>query len=387
MLMPEDDFYHSIPHFSEFNGLTEDHHYRPVPLDWWVVLTDDRDSTRAIEAGQYKEVNRMGAASIVCASLAMDGADCAYVFGGDGATLLVPPGNIEAVLKELSVLKSLATERFGLDLRVGSVGVEEACDSGARIEAARFQLADGKCVAFFRGGGLNVAENRFKGNEEKYGVDSLPLGQPDLDNLSCRWNAVPASLGVALAVLVRAQGADHPATYQQVLKGMESIVEHGLDAANPVKRNVMSYKSWWTCVRDEARQYPSVFNRAFFRKLVGIAVAVISLKWGINPGFYDPKTYAESIPTHSDYRKFDDTLRMIIDCTPAQVEQLEVFFENLYQRGEICYGLHAARESLVTCFVDGTEPGEHIHFVDGGVGGYAMAAKQLKARLGQTVTG
>ncbi|HXB98558.1 MAG TPA: DUF3095 family protein, partial [bacterium] len=29
----------------------------------------------------------------------------------------------------------------------------------------------------------------------------------------------------------------------------------------------------------------------------------------------------------------------------------------------------------------GTDPGQHIHFVDGGDGGYAMAAKQLKAQI------
>jgi hypothetical protein len=43
-------------------------------------------------------------------------------------------------------------------------------------------------------------------------------------------------------------------------------------------------------------------------------------------------------------------------------------------RGEILYGYH--------CYIQG--PHKHIHFVDAAGGGYAMAAKQLKAaRLGK----
>ena len=35
----------------------------------------------------------------------------------------------------------------------------------------------------------------------------------------------------------------------------------------------------------------------------------------------------------------------------------------------------------MTCYVNGLEDGQHIHFIDGGDGGYAVAAKQLKQQL------
>ena len=35
----------------------------------------------------------------------------------------------------------------------------------------------------------------------------------------------------------------------------------------------------------------------------------------------------------------------------------------------------------MTCVVPSYKDGTHIHFIDGGDGGYAMAAKQLKAQL------
>ena len=62
--MSETDFYNSIPSFSDFASLTEDRHYQAVPGDWSVVLTDVKGSTQAIEAGRYKDVNRIGAAAM-----------------------------------------------------------------------------------------------------------------------------------------------------------------------------------------------------------------------------------------------------------------------------------------------------------------------------------
>jgi hypothetical protein len=35
----------------------------------------------------------------------------------------------------------------------------------------------------------------------------------------------------------------------------------------------------------------------------------------------------------------------------------------------------------MTCYVHDVNDGNHIHFVDGGDGGYAMAARELKAQL------
>ena len=87
------------------------------------------------------------------------------------------------------------------------------------------------------------------------------------------------------------------------------------------------------------------------------------------------------MPEHSDYRKFDDALRMVLDCEPDQVARLKAYLDARHRAGELCYGLHESRHSLITCFVQSTAPGEHVHFVDGGDGGYAVAARQLKAQL------
>jgi hypothetical protein len=374
-------FYEGIPLFSNFAEFTEDRHYQSVPRDWHVVLTDVKGSTKAIEAGRYKDVNRVGAAAIVCAQQGMGGRELPYVFGGDGATFLVPPGFLDGVCSRLASLKALSERAFGLGLRVGVIGVAEVLEGGAKIELARFELAGGRSIAIFRGGGLTAAEAKIKGDEARYGLNAAPLGEADLDELSCRWSAVPASRGVSVSLLVQARGGDAPQVYQRVLAGLNEVIEHGLEAANPIQRSSMSYRGWWECVSDEARYFPSRFSGAFLKKVVGISVAVASFRWKIPPFFFDPKSYSDSIPAHCDYRKFDDTLRMIIDCSPAQAAELRDFLEGLRAEGLVFYGVHEASASLMTCYVKSTAPGEHIHFVDGGNGGYAMAAKELKAQI------
>ena len=60
-----------------------------VPDDWFIVICDLRDSTEAIEAGLYQDVNLMGAACISTMKTAITD-DFPFVFGGDGASLLLP---------------------------------------------------------------------------------------------------------------------------------------------------------------------------------------------------------------------------------------------------------------------------------------------------------
>jgi len=375
------DFYGSIPPFSRFSELSDARHYRPVPADWSVVIADVIDSTGAIAVGRYRDVNRIGAAAIVCARKGMRQQDFPYVFGGDGATLLLPPARVDAVLSELAGLQKLAASRFGFTLRIGSVPVRTLRDRGARLEVARFRIAQDKCIGLLRGGGVDEAERLLKTDGMDEPGCTTPAAVPDLDDLSCRWKSVPSSRGRVISLLIVARGAYPSALYRSILRDLEQIVDHGLDAANPIQRERLQYRGWWECIRDEARHYPSIWSSGYLRKCLGILVAVATLKYRLPAFFYDPAAYSASVPVHSDYRKFDDALRMIIDCHPAQVERLKTYLELRYRNGDLCYGLHESAESLITCFVQSTAPGQHIHFVDGGDGGYAVAAQQLKAQL------
>ena len=56
------------------------------------------------------------------------------------------------------------------------------------------------------------------------------------------------------------------------------------------------------------------------------------------------------------------------------------YLESEFRAGKLVYGIHKSREALVTCILH-SHGGDHMHFVDGSDGGYALAAKEMKRRL------
>jgi hypothetical protein len=108
-------------------------------------------------------------------------------------------------------------------------------------------------------------------------------------------------------------------------------------------------------------------------------LAIVSEKTGRTIGGFNGRAYARALPSHSDYRKFADSLRMVVDCSVRSdgIEKLLTFARD---RGAIDFGLHRASSALMTCFVSNTDDGGHVHFIDGADGGYTLAAQQLKAK-------
>ena len=76
----------------------------------------------------------------------------------------------------------------------------------------------------------------------------------------------------------------------------------------------------------------------------------------------------------------DDALRMAIAADETQIEKLENYLECQYQKGKLVCGLHISENALIACAVF-QESGNHISFIDGADGGYALAAKAMKEPL------
>lgn len=374
--MKSKSFYENMQVFGDFSEITRDEHFQRIPSDWKVIITDVRGSTRAIESGRYKDVNVVGAATIVCAQNVMKDEEFPFVFGGDGATLVVSREASQAVIDALLALRQLSEAQFGLTLRVGAVDVAEI-EKDAKIEVAKLSLAGKKSIAIFRGGGLAIAERKVKNEPEKYELRDTVQSQADLAGLSCRWQPIPTQRGTILSLLVSAQD---DGTYREILHKLNEIFDGRLDDANPVNSRSMTYKSLSQCIREERRHFPSTWSLGFLSRILQIVVSVIIFKFKLNPSVLPTRRYVQTMRSHSDYRKFDDMLRMIVDCTAAQVTAIRDYLESLRVNGRATYGLHESQTSLMTCFFQGTADGEHVHFIDGGDGGYAMAAKQMKAQ-------
>jgi hypothetical protein len=111
-------------------------------------------------------------------------------------------------------------------------------------------------------------------------------------------------------------------------------------------------------------------------RLVGIwfmthAVQNDTTNWG---------EYKQNLIVNTDYRKFDELLRMVISGTKVQRQQLRSILEDYRDKGKIVFGIHEVPSALITCIVTNYDK-DHAHFLDGADGGYAMAAREMKQQL------
>jgi hypothetical protein len=107
--------------------------------------------------------------------------------------------------------------------------------------------------------------------------------------------------------------------------------------------------------------------------------AYVIMRFGITVGGFAPKTYVQQVVENSDFRKYDDGLRMILDCTQELERALTERLTAAASRGIVRYGLHRQDAAMMTCFTPSATRSDHVHFIDGARGGYASAATALKA--------
>jgi hypothetical protein len=105
------------------------------------------------------------------------------------------------------------------------------------------------------------------------------------------------------------------------------------------------------------------------------------MRFNVRVGRFVPKKYLSEVAANSDFRKFDDALRMIIDCLPGMARRIEDTLAAAESNGHIRYGCHRENAAIMTCFTPLPSQPSHVHFIDGAEGGYALAAAALKRRL------
>ncbi|MDA7949019.1 MAG: DUF3095 domain-containing protein [Hyphomicrobiaceae bacterium] len=389
--MPQsgDDFYRTLAGFTEFARVTDLSLYRPVPDDWCMVLADITGSTKAIREGRYKDVNLVGAACITAVLNALPGTSVPYVFGGDGATLAVPASAVPTIIPVLGAARRLAREQFDLDLRAGIVPVADVRALGADVLVAKFELSPGNAMAMFTGGGIQLVDDLIKGPDgaKRYAV-AYPKDDaaPDLEGLSCRWEPLKSRRGTMMSMLVHATGKstrDNIAIYREVIDGVAEIFNEDPVAASPVSAANMVFKWPPSGLRSEAKLFAGTKQR--IRKwlwVYGTSMVQFFLeRFDREAGGYNAPVYRKELRANSDFRRFDDTLRMILDCPLETAAAIESFFDDLHDQGKIAFGVHRSEHALMTCLVFSLVKGEHVHFVDGSDGGFTAAALQLKAQL------
>jgi Protein of unknown function (DUF3095) len=371
----EAGFYTRLPVFDSFSRLTNPGIYTPLPDDWVLGLTDVVRSTSAIEAGRYKQVNTVAASVIAAISNALGSHDFPFVFGGDGAAFALPASRADLARETLAGVAAWARDEFHLELRAALVSVAEIRSQGHDVRVARFAPSPNVAYAMFSGGGLAYAEQQMKAGA--YGVPPAAPGTiPNLLGLSCRFDEIKSQRGVILSLIVlpgqRADASAFDTLIARVLAAAEGQSERPVPAGGPV------LSSPFRGVVLEAKGFGRPRLRSSLKLVAQRLGAFLLFRLGRPVGGFDPARYLDQLVRNTDFRKFDDGLRMTLDCTPALVDSLGHMLAQAEREGVARYGMHRQDSALMTCFVPSPTRSDHIHFVDGAMGGYAMAARALK---------
>ncbi len=377
--MNNSNFYTALKALHKFEEITYLANYSSLPEDWFVIITDIQGSTKAIVEGRYKEVNFVGAMSIIAVLNISKSIDIPFVFGGDGASILIPKNFYDQTCLILANVRELVKRNYGFELRVGVIPATEIYAHSKQILITKYEVSAYYVQAIIKGGGLEYAEYLLKNQFQRYSLKTKAQDYKSVDfsGLECRWEAIPSPKEEILSLLIRANDENSDAIYKDFLVNLDIILGDAKQR-NPIKIEDMKLSFDAKKLSTEASLYSNnVFIKFFFilkMMLVNLlGKLLISFKigeWG---------KYKERIFQTTDTEKFDDMFRMIVSTDKFQTAKLEAYLQNEYEKNNLTYGIHKSNSSLITCLVF-QRHGRHVHFVDGSDGGYALASKEFKLR-------
>ena len=373
-----DTFYEGLPKHRQFDDLLHSSAFVPLPDDWVVCCSDIVDSTGLIAAGRYKLVNMVGASVIAAMQNAMGGTAFPYVFGGDGTSFAVPPAWASTARITLARLRHWVGEEFNITLRVAAIAIADIRQKGLDVRVARHAVSPCADYAMFDGGGIAWAESQMK-----QGTIAIPAcaetEPPDLTGLTCRWNTIPARNGLILSLVIlpgeQAQADAFSTVVSQVLNLAADLDREG----HPVPIEGPEVKLIPEGLEIEARL--SRGRSALWRKRLLLKLGAIGAGWLFQRrqriGQFDPNHYLATMSANADFRKFEDGLKMTLDCTTTVRDRIYALLMKARMDGIIRFGLHEQAEARLTCIVPSATRDDHVHFVDGAEGGYTRAARNL----------
>lgn len=377
------DFYKDLKTFTNFSDITEDKYFKEIPDDWFIVVSDIKNSTQAIENGLYKEVNFVASLLIIGILNINRKLDLPFCFGGDGASVLIPDTIVNEAKKVLIDTKTKAKETFNLELRIGIISVKEIKELGTKIEISKLSLSKDHTQAIIRGNGLELAEDLIKKDEKKYSVKNYSNinYESNFIGLECRWQDIPSPKDETLSILIKSikDEQESKTIYKKILKEID-IITGSFDKRHPVlETNNLNLSFNPKNLNPEASTFSNnklnkFFN--FFRIMIENLLGKYLMKQEKAPW----SDYKNRILRTTDTEKFDDMIRMVISSDKENTKRLEDFLENEYKNKNIVYGIHKTNSALMTCLIF-ERHGKHVHFVDSSNGGYAIAAKQMKKQM------
>ncbi len=381
-------FFSGLPRLRDAADTFDNGQYRPAPDDWLLVVTDIVDSTIAIANGKHKTVNFVAAMAIAALKNLCAPTPLPFLFGGDGSVVMVPPQFAAQARLALARVRGFAQREFGMQLRVGLASIAVLRQFGSDVRVGRFEPTPGNSFGVFLGGGVGMLETAVRGHGDAALIalvaidadvdDGVPV---DLAGLSCRWNPLQSGRGKMVTLIV--QGAADPGAVHAHVMGLAGQGKN----AQPVRLDTLSTS--WPPKGFLLEAQATRGNRPLWLAALGVLAETL-VAWGLlhlrRPvGGFDPDKYLAEVTTNTDFCKHDDTVSFVIDCPVDAIAAIRAYLDRLMAQGALRYGMNVSETALMTCLVTSPTESLHVHFVDGGDGGYTSAAKTMKALVSPAV--
>jgi len=371
--MSDQFFYQNLQEFDNLNDISNEYYYETVPNNWYVVATDIINSTQAIEIGKYKEVNMIGALSIVTILNLHKDIDIPFVFGGDGAFLLIPEEFLHQTKQALLAVQKISLEAYNLGLRIGIIPVSDLYSFEKKLLITKLKVSAQYSQSIIKGGGLDYCDVLLKDNTKYHILEKIDTKfKVNTDGLECRWENIPSPKDEILSILIKAFDDNY---YTKILKNIDRILGNSQER-HPILKNQLKLSYDKKVLNKEVSLSE---NRNIFKALKIIKLKFFNFLGDMMMTFKIGKwtNYKNQVVSTTDTEKFDDMLRMVVSSDFTQTKKLEEYLNNEMKNGKLAYGIHKTDSSLMTCLIF-ERHGKQIHFVDASNGGYALAAKMLK---------
>lgn len=384
--MVESDSQHFYTQLLPQEGRLSDLLARPaqfsaVPDDWYIIATDIKDSTAALRAGKHELVNLIATGSIIAVlniAYARE-LQIPFFFGGDGATLLVPPTLLPACLAALTEHQRNSQRNFDLELRVGSLALAELYAQGESLRIAKYHVSSVLRIPIVLGRALIRAERIIKGEDYRQPLATADARTLDLQGMECRWNRVdpPENTREVMSLLVQvAEDREQAPVFRRVVALIDKIYGSH-QRRNPISFSQLRLSADLKKLSVEVQAKLGKLNIFHLLKIWIITlIGFIYL-----PYHRRGRHYLRQLVELSDTLVIDGHLNTVISGTVAQGLQLQQALDELEQAGDLHYGFFISRQSVLSCYVRDRD-NQHIHFVDGADGGYTQASIMLKRKQG-----
>lgn len=360
--------------------LIRDQLFKEVPANWHIIITDIRNSTIAVANGLHETVNLIATGSIVTVLniVYKEKLTIPFFFGGDGATFIVPPSIVDHAMAALLLFKASTLENSNIELRAGTITVEEIYAQGYELKISKFKSSKILSIPIVLGTGLSYAEKVIKGDNYLFSnKEDQVVEEPDLTGMQCRWDKIEPPLNhneVVTLLVIAGEGFRQSQAFKKVISLLDKI--YGTpENRQPISVSKLKLKTSFTRIEMEMRaklERVQIFKKIYTWLTYLIGYLYFSTQTG--------KDYLARLVNMSDTLVIDGRINTVISGTEEQRLMLEKSLNELEKNGEIQFGLYVSRESVMSCYVRDLQD-DHIHFVDGSDGGYTQAAGILKLKL------